>query len=106
MKLNISVTVQPAHIYGAKVSCRPRTKVPNLPKVEQTRPISPTRAVLSHCAFGANAQEACPPVPIGLVLGVIFLAKPGASHVTAHLTVVPSAILYFTALEAARRASS
>jgi hypothetical protein len=106
MRFNLSVTMQPGHIHGAKVSYRPGTKVPNLPKIELIRAISPTRVALCHCELGANVQEAWPPVPIGLVLGVILLAKLGASHVNAHLTVVPSATLDFTALEAARRASS
>jgi len=38
---------------------------------------------------------------MGLVLGVIFLAKDGATHVSANFTVVPGVILYFIALETA-----
>ena len=105
MRFNLRVTVKTGPIHGAKVSYRPGTKVPSLPEVEQTRPISPTRASPSHCEPEPDVQEACPPVPIGLVLGVIFLAKPGASHVNAHLMDVPSASLDLTALVAARRAS-
>src|SRR5208283_5717501 len=53
-----------------------------------------------------KAQDAWPPLPIGLVFGVILLARGGASRVSAHLAVVPSVILYFTASETACRASS
>lgn len=51
--------------------------------------------------LGPEPQDAWPPVPIGLVLGVILLAKAGASHVSTNFTVVPGVILYFIALETA-----
>jgi hypothetical protein len=50
-------------------------------------------------------QDACPPLPIGLVFWAMLLARAGTSQVSASLTTVPGVVLYFTALEIAKRAS-
>src|SRR5208282_3288739 len=107
MRLNLNVTMwRVATSIVQKVSYQPGSKHRTLRRLhipEQCFQPGRSQAAVS---LGARIQEAWPPVPIGLVFGVILLANGGASHVSAHLTVVPSVVLYFTAIELACRASS